>query len=591
MKNKRIMDKTIITLIGLFGLVMSMIGVAEARQATLGSDLLVAQNLYWTHSGNVALLLNQGNLTFTQSLINTRLGIGPIRVADFNNDGNDDFVASHQGGEVYVGLGDGNGGFAVSDAGFFTRAQMEWTGERKKQGASSIKIADVNNDGVLDLLFAVSGWYASVNVALGDGTGGFSLVAVLDTWGGTRQIDSGDIDGDGFVDLVTANAQGSHALEVFWGDGSGTNWIRETVDTNTGTIGVAIVDIDGDGNMDVVTGGLGGGWSPALSVYRGDGTRTLGPREGYWPNVFGFLHLLSDFNGDGYLDAVTTGTSAVAGEYHLAVYYNNGSGQFTSAPLTYALPNSYVLCGGCDVTLGDFNEDGVKDLAVANGSSGTVSILLGDGAGAFQQPVSIGGLTRTVSIAAGNFDAVANQPPVAEADFTPVDVEEDEGLFEVVATATDPDDNLDTVTAIIELPSIDGLDTKLKEKNKVKVEIDLDEGKVKIEGPDPDALLAEILQYGGFLVEDGDLVKAEPKEHLKYELKLKKGVLKIEAPEITLRVTATDTEGLTDTATASPVFTPENDDDSHDDHHDNDGHHDNNDHHDNDGHHHHDDDE
>ena len=160
---------------------------------------------------------------------------------------------------------------------------------------------------------------------------------------------------------------------------------------------------------------------------------------------------------------------------------------------------------------------------------------------------------------------VANQPPVAEADFIPVDVEEDEGLFTIVAAANDPDDNLESVVAVIELPSLDGLDIELKVKDEIKIEFDLEEGKVEIKGPDPEALLTEILENGGFLVEDGQIIKAEASNESKYELKFKDDILKIEAPEVTLVVTATDTEGASDTATASLVYTPGDDDDDDDD--------------------------
>ena len=148
-----------------------------------------------------------------------------------------------------------------------------------------------------------------------------------------------------------------------------------------------------------------------------------------------------------------------------------------------------------------------------------------------------------------------NQPPIAEAGFSPIDVEEDEGLFEIVATATDPDDNLEFVVAVIELPSLDGLEIELEVEDDIKIEFDLGEGKVEIKGPNPEALLAEIQQYDGLLVNDGDFIQIEiGDDPAKYELKFEDGVLNIEANQVTLRVTATDTEGATDTATASPVF-------------------------------------
>jgi len=358
---------------------------------TLGSDVLVGQNLYWTHSGNVAMLLNNGDMTFTQSNLNTRLGIGPIRVGDLDGDGYDDFVASHSGAQNYVGLGVGGGQFSIFDIGI-------------TESASAIEIADINSDGNLDLALAINGWYRGVVVALGDGSGAFSVSADLATWGSTRQIDSGDIDGDGNIDLVTANAQGNHAMEIFWGDGSGSSFTKETVDSNTGSVGAAIVDIDGDGDLDVVTGGLGDTWSGTLRVYRnpGGGNRNLGGAE-IFGDMHGHLHFMEDVTDDGFPDAVTTGSYG-GGAYYVAVYPNDGYGNFNMPPQVYTLPDSFVLCGGCDATLGDFNEDSVKDLAIANGSSGSISILLGDGYGAFGLPEEYSGLTRTVSIAAGNFD-------------------------------------------------------------------------------------------------------------------------------------------------------------------------------------------
>lgn len=162
----------------------------------------------------------------------------------------------------------------------------------------------------------------------------------------------------------------------------------------------------------------------------------------------------------------------------------------------------------------------------------------------------------------GSTGGYINEPPVAEADFIPDDAEDDEssedekGLFEIVATATDPNDNLESVVAVIELPGLDDLDIKLKVKDKIMIQIDLEKGKAEIMGPDPETLLAEILEYGGFLVENGQHIKAKLKDDLKYKLKLKDdGTLDIKAPEVILTVTATDSEGASDTVSASPFET------------------------------------
>jgi hypothetical protein len=81
-----------------------------------------------------------------------------------------------------------------------------------------------------------------------------------------------------------------------------------------------------------------------------------------------------DFNSDGILDlAVANG-----GSNSLSILLGHGSdgqgdGTFTTK-VDYLTGNDPT-----SVTSGDFNSDGILDLAVTNGSSGNVSILLGKG--------------------------------------------------------------------------------------------------------------------------------------------------------------------------------------------------------------------
>ncbi len=61
------------------------------------------------------------------------------------------------------------------------------------------------------------------------------------------------------------------------------------------------------------------------------------------------------------------------------------------------------------VAVGDFNTDGRQDLAVVNSSSGTVSILLGDGAGNFSAAANFTPGSAPVSVAIGDFDGDGKQ--------------------------------------------------------------------------------------------------------------------------------------------------------------------------------------
>ena len=114
-----------------------------------------------------------------------------------------------------------------------------------------------------------------------------------------------------------------------------------------------------------------------------------------------------DFNGDGIPDlAVTNYVSNT-----VTILLGKGDGTFTASavsPSTGSEPGS--------IAVADFNGDGKPDLAVGNLNSNTVSILLGNGDGTFTPAASPSTGSRPISIAVGDFNrdgipdlVVANQ--------------------------------------------------------------------------------------------------------------------------------------------------------------------------------------
>jgi hypothetical protein len=104
---------------------------------------------------------------------------------------------------------------------------------------------------------------------------------------------------------------------------------------------------------------------------------------------------VGDFNRDGIPDLAVL--NSVDGT--VSIFLGNGGGTFAAAP------NSPVTVGSTPVSVvvGDFNGDGIPDLAVLN--SGTVSILLGNGDGTFAiAPNSPIGGVGGYSVAAGDFN-------------------------------------------------------------------------------------------------------------------------------------------------------------------------------------------
>jgi hypothetical protein len=107
---------------------------------------------------------------------------------------------------------------------------------------------------------------------------------------------------------------------------------------------------------------------------------------------------VGDFNNDGFRDlAVVNGDDST-----VSIALGKGNGSFASSTVyqTGAAPVS--------VAIGDFNGDGFQDLAVANLGASSVSILLGNGDGTFRKPVSyaVGSAPSSLAVADVNLDGV-----------------------------------------------------------------------------------------------------------------------------------------------------------------------------------------
>ncbi|MCY2989516.1 MAG: Ig-like domain-containing protein, partial [Planctomycetota bacterium] len=115
---------------------------------------------------------------------------------------------------------------------------------------------------------------------------------------------------------------------------------------------------------------------------------------GFWPNCV----TVGDFNADGRPDlAVANSSSDTVG-----VLLGNGAGGFAPA-VTYAAGSFFPS----SVTIGDFNADGKPDLAVDSSSDrGNVGVLLGNDAGGFTTAVTYAsGGSFPSSVTVGDFNA------------------------------------------------------------------------------------------------------------------------------------------------------------------------------------------
>jgi uncharacterized repeat protein (TIGR01451 family) len=136
----------------------------------------------------------------------------------------------------------------------------------------------------------------------------------------------------------------------------------------------------------------------------------------------------ADFNGDGKIDLVTANSGASAGS--VSVLLGNGDGTFRPS-VNYPAglsPNSAVV--------GDFNNDGKEDIAIAGAS---MYVLLGNGDGTFQAPTTFGGSSGWSQIVVADFNGDGRQDLAAIGGGAPtVFLGNGDGTFQpgVAATAT-----------------------------------------------------------------------------------------------------------------------------------------------------------
>jgi hypothetical protein len=326
-----------------------------------------------------------------------------VAVGDFNGDGIKDLaVANYGDNNVSVLLGNGDGTF--QDAVNYAAGTYP----------SSVAVGDFNGDGTQDL--AVANASGGVNVLLGNGDGTFQDAvnyATVDAY----SVAVGDFNGDGIKDLaVVGNDDLGGAVNVLLGKGDGTFQTARSFAVQDLPSSVAAADFNGDGFSDLAVVDRAGVVQVLLSNGNGTfqhpqawGAGGMDPSSG----------VVGDFNGDGIPDLAVAGLSSDGRNGIVTVLLGTGDGGFRDAAGGAAGLNPQ------SVVVGDFNGDGIPDLAVANYNFGfgtpSVSVLLGNGDGSFQPAMTYDAGTNPFSVAVGDFNGDGSDD-LAVTNFVPSDV-------------------------------------------------------------------------------------------------------------------------------------------------------------------------
>ena len=276
------------------------------------------------------------DITERSGLAGAEYGMG-VAVGDYDNDGNEDlYVTGYPRNRLYHNDGDCTFRDVTSGAGV---AGSGWS--------TSAAFVDFNHDGLLDLVVArYLDWSFDNNPYCGERRPGYRAYCHPDVFGGVSL-------------LLYRNDGGGRFTEVSKTAGMGT--------TEAKALGVAISDFDRDGYVDVAIAND----SVHESLYQNKGKSTLedtailaGTAVDEDGRTYAGMGIdIADYDNDGWPDMVITNLS----EQKYALYHNAGDGTFTYETESSGLGAISRPYSGWGVKFMDYDNDGWKDLFIAQG--------------------------------------------------------------------------------------------------------------------------------------------------------------------------------------------------------------------------------
>jgi hypothetical protein len=310
-----------------------------------------------------------------------------LAVADMNLDGHPDvLVSNNRSNDASVLLGDSNGNLGPPRA--FV-ADLE---------PLAVLTEDFNQDELPDAMVLSRGDAGpTVAALLGIGDGSVFAVEDVVTEPGPTAVVTGDANNDGLTDLIVSHlpaTQGASGPVLVYHADPRVGFAQPLVLQSTGdAVTVAAGDFNADGYLDAAAINRS---TANVSVFLGRVTGGFSSAQDYAVGAGAVAAVAADWNRDGRTDlAVARQGSTPEG---VDILLANADGSLR--------PPQFFAAGGNPVSIdyGDVNNDGLRDLVVANSESNDISVLIGNGDGTFRAPTSIPSANGPRAVAVGDFD-------------------------------------------------------------------------------------------------------------------------------------------------------------------------------------------
>ncbi|MCX6136527.1 MAG: VCBS repeat-containing protein, partial [Ignavibacteriales bacterium] len=369
---------------GTFRPPQSLCSVADASYLTaadFNADSIPDIIIVHREANDIEVLLsNAGVPVYTSKLYHVNYYPEHVVLADLNNDGKMDILSF---GKLSAGmsvlLGNGRGGFQSA------RTILP------DVPASEVAVLQLNGDGIPDL--AVHNWLTNELIFYsGLGTFRFAEQSRLPFGEDSTSAFFGDWNGDGLDDFGTVNGDDGH-VRLYINDGLATfslmQYMRDAHHPHT--VVSAVLSLSGYPDLFAVSQK-----DRSLCLYPNRGGGLFGEESVYGLQSPPTIVLAADWNGDGWIDVMCIDQQSGT----LEILWNGRTPYLDAAGQPIGKREVSFATGRAPLglTVADFNEDGLDDIAVVNHVSSGLSLYINSIESGFQGQMQFPSVESPVTV-------------------------------------------------------------------------------------------------------------------------------------------------------------------------------------------------